>query len=499
MVDIFLIKLEPDYKSYKIAPPFGILYLASALEKEGFRVKLYHEKGTPKNIRFIVEDILNSHPLFVGFSTLTGPSLTPTLDASRVLKRKLNIPVVWGGLHPTMLPEQTLNNDCIDLVVLGEGEETIVELAKVSAEKGLEPDALKNIKAIAYRENGEIQTNPLRPFITNLDDYFPAWHHLNLEDYFYKGKYFYSEFGSKLPGDKIAAIITSRGCPWRCGYCYNQFVNKRSFRAHSAQRVISDIEWLKKSFNISALAIEDDNFFTNKKRALEIIRNIGIPWESSIRANYVSQWGEDFIRELKENNCVELRIGAESGSQRILDIMHKDIIVEDIYKAVELCKKHNIRILFNFMIGIPGESWPEMLKTFQVMDELEKKGNDIVVSGPSVYYPWPGTPLLDLAVEKGFNLPKRTEEWAVNWGPKQPTAPYVDKKVKFIGFYRISVFRKDLDSLKFPLFARLLRFVAKKRWEKRFFRFPIDYYIPRFFLNLIKALGLKKIAQAIYD
>jgi anaerobic magnesium-protoporphyrin IX monomethyl ester cyclase len=256
---------------------------------------------------------------------------------------------------------------------------------------------------------------------------------------------------------------------------------------------------LKKEFNISAIAIEDDNFFTNKKRALEIIRNIGIPWESSIRANYVSQWGEDFIRELKENNCVELRIGAESGSQRILDILHKDITVEDVYKAVELGKKYNIRILLNFMIGIPGESWPEMLKTFQVMDEMEKMGNDIIVSGPSVYYPWPGTPLLKPAVEKGFKLPKKMEDWAVNWGPKQPTVPYVDKKVKFIGFYRISVFRKDLDSLKFPFFAKLLRFIAKKRWEKRYFRFPIDYYIPRFFLNLIKALGLRKIAQSIYD
>ncbi len=498
MVDIFLVKLEPEYQSYKIAPPFGILYLASALEKENFKVKLYHKKGTQKNIQLIVEDILKNRPLFVGFSSLTGPSLIPSLYASQMLKKKSNIPVVWGGLHPTMLPEQTLKNENIDLIVRGEGEVTVVELAKMLADKGFSLYDLSSIKGIGYKENGNIKINPSRPFITNLDNYFPAWHYIDIEKYFYNRRFFYSEFGSKLPGDKIAAIITSRGCPWRCTFCYNQFVNKRNFRAHSAQKVIQDINKLKKNHNISALVFEDDNFFTDKKRALEIIRNSNIPFSVSIRANYVAQWGEDFVQELSKHNCIELRIGAESGSQRVLDIMQKDITIEDIYKTVELCRKFNINPITNFMVGIPGESESDVMKTFDLMDKLEKAGN--IVNGPSYYFPYPGTPLFDIAVKKGFFPPQKIETWdLVQWGPSQPSTPFITKKMKFAGYYRILALRKEKSRLKFPVFINFLKFIAKKRWEKRYFSFPLDYYIPKFLLSVLKTLKLKNITQMIYE
>ncbi len=182
MADVFLIKLEPDYESHTFAPPFGILYLASALEKEGFQVKLYHERGTPENIQALSSDVLKSHPLCVGISTFTGPSILPSLIFSKKIKENSKIPVVWGGLHATM-----------------------------------------------------------------------------------------------LPGDRIASIITSRGCPWRCGYCYNQFVNKRSFRAHSVQRVVQDIENLERNHRATAVVFEGNCFFADKKRALDILRQITSP------------------------------------------------------------------------------------------------------------------------------------------------------------------------------------------------------------------------------
>jgi len=497
MIDIFLVKLEPEYQSYKIAPPFGILYLASALEKENFKVKLYHNKGTPKNIKSLVEDILKNRPLFVGLSSLTGPSLIPTLTASQMIKKNSDIPVVWGGLHSTMLPEQTLENENIDIIVRGEGEVTVVELAKILSERGCNPYDLKNIKGIGYKKNGKIKVNPLRPFIKDLDNYSPAWHHIDIEKYFYKGKFFYSEFGSKLPGDKIAAVLTSRGCPWRCAFCYNQFVNNRNFRAHSAQKIVRDIKSLEENHEISALVFEDDNFFTDKNRALEIIKNIHTPFSTSIRANYIAQWGEEFVQELSKQNCIELRIGAESGSQRVLDIMQKDITVDDIYKTVRICKKFDINPITNFMVGVPGESESDVMKTFDLMDELEISGN--IVNGPSFYFPYPGTPLFDTAVKKGFSPPKKIEDWGVQWGPSQPSTPFVDQKIKFAGYYRILAFRKEKSHLKFPFFVNFLKLIAKKRWEKRFFAVRLDYYIPKFILNVLKTLKLKNIARMIYD
>ncbi len=498
MTDVYLLKLEPESEGYKLAPPFSLLYLASALEKHDFRVKLYHEIGSHKNIASILEDIATHQPIFVGLSTMTGPSLIPTKIASQKIKENTKTPVVWGGLHPTMLPEQTLNNDFVDIVVLGEGEETVVELALALTEKEVTTRSVETIKSIGYKKNGKITMTPPRSYIGNLDDYSPAWQHLDITKYFYSGKFFLSDFGSSLPGERIASYISSRGCPWRCSYCYNQFVNKRTFRAHSAEKVISDIVHLKKTYGITAVVFEDDNFFTDRKRAIEILKNIGLPWSSSLRADHITKWGDDFLKELKRTQCQELRIGAESSCQRILDIMQKDISVADIYRSAELCKQNDINALYNFMIGMPGENWEEMLETFQTMDELEKMGEGVVVNGPSVFYPWPGTALYDTAIEHGFQVPAKMEDWAVGWGTKQPLAPYVDGRAKYVGFYRILAKRKDVESLKFPLFTKILRALARKRWENRFFRFPIDYILPNFFFKMLKALGLKKIAQALY-
>ena len=398
-----------------------------------------------------------------------------------------------------MLPQQTLRNESIDIIGMGEGEELIAELAEVIATNGLKPAALERILGIGFRDNGIIRLTPPRPFITDLDRYPPAWDLLPFERYIYGKKYFYSEFGSKLPGDRIGAIITSRGCPWRCGYCYNQFVNKRTFRAHSARRAIADVEYLKKTYGISAVIFEDDDFFANPKRSLEIIGEINLPWSSSIRANYLARWGDEFARELSAHGCTELRIGAESGTPRILELAQKDITREDILRAVELCRKSGIRALLAFMIGFPGESWSEMLETFDLMDNLEQSGDDtVVVNGPAVYFPWPGTALFDRAVELGFRPPQQLREWAVGWGRKNIPA-YVPKKAKYAVFYRILALRKNLNALRFPFLARLFQYLARVRWEKRFFGFPIDYYLSHLAIKTIRFLRMNRIVRIIFD
>jgi radical SAM superfamily enzyme YgiQ (UPF0313 family) len=121
MADVVLAKLDSEEQEYRMAPPFGILYLADALEKAGFSVRLIHEAGTEADIQALVQLVSAERPLLVGFSTLTGPPLLPTARASRAIKETQSVPVVWGGLHPTMLPRHTVVNDFIDIAVVGEG------------------------------------------------------------------------------------------------------------------------------------------------------------------------------------------------------------------------------------------------------------------------------------------------------------------------------------------------------------------------------------------
>jgi anaerobic magnesium-protoporphyrin IX monomethyl ester cyclase len=490
MVDVILAKLDNEEKEYRMAPPFGILYLAAALEQAGFTVRVFHALGTDADIQTLVGLVSAETPHFVGFSTLTGSPLLPTARASQAIKAAHPIPIVWGGLHPTMLPAQTLMNDFVDIVAIGEGEQTIADLARTLSQHGLRPDKLAEVAGIAFQQGGAVVRTEPRPFIDDLDDLQPAWHLVDIDRYSRAGRHFYTDLGSQFWGEKIAAIFTSRGCPWRCAFCYNQFVNKRTFRAQSAPRVIRDIQEAKDRYGITAIIFEDDCFFADKNRALEIIRHIDLPWTCSIRANYLARWGDAFVEELRRHHCVELRVGAESGSQRVLDLMQKDITVDDIRNAARLCLRHGLKVSLGFMVGIPGESWSDVLQTLALMDELEEMGEGVAVIGPCIFTPYPGTPLFEAAIDHGFEPPASLEEWGSRlWDHKQPLLPHADERIRFLGYYRRLAHRSDFDQLAFAWPTKLLSQVAKWRWRHRFFHFPMDYTLPALGLDLITRLS----------
>jgi len=480
-----------------MAPPFGLLYLASALERAGFSTRLVHESMNSVRAAALAEEIVAGRPLLVGISSFTGPSLRSSLQLSQAIKRISAVPVVWGGLHATMLPEQTLANRAVDVAVMAEGEETIVDLARLCEAGELTPRALAAMPGVAYRDDGTARTNNWRPYIRDLDRYRPAWHLLDIERYLYRGTYIYSALGSKVSDLKIATVMTSRGCPGRCGYCYNQFVNHGSFRAHSVTHALAEINDLAHNHGVTAVVFEDDCLFADKKRAIEIIHGLPVRWAASIRADYLARWGEPFIADLAAHNCFELRIGAESGSQRVLDLMSKGITVDQVRRSVNLCLEHNINVLLGFMCGVPGETWADTLETLDLIDELERQGAS-VAAGPAFFFPYPGTPMFDEAVRLGFHPPADIDEWAIGWGPGQPLPPYADRRARLVGFYRIMAEHRDTTSLRAPFFARLLQWLARYRWRKRFFGLPLDYYVPRAGLRLMRRIGLTKLTGAIY-
>lgn len=495
---VWLVKPETDRRDFFMAPPLGILYMAAALERSGHEVRLVHERFTPEVEERIVREIVAADPLLVGISTFTGPSLQPSLNLTRRIKASSSAPVVWGGLHATMLPEQTLEEDAIDLAVRGEGEETVVRLAELlSAGQGT-TERFRQVPGLVFRDGSRIQVNAPPPFIENLDAYPPAWHLLGEERYMGKERSIYTDMGSRMGELKIATIMTSRGCPWRCGYCYNQFVNQRTFRAHSVEFVAAQIARLKREHGVTGIVFDDDCLFTDPRRALAILKQVGLPWTSSIRADQLVRGGDDFIRELKEADCAELRIGAESGSQETLDIMHKDIRREHIVRAAELCLRHDINVIMGFMIGVPGERWSETLKTFDIIDEMEGRGVN-VAAGPSFYFPYPGTPMFAAAVKGGFVPPASIEAWAMPWGPSQPLPPYADPRARYAGYFRSLAIGRAAPTRSFPLLSRMLRGLARWRWRHRFFSFPVDYRIPRWVMLGLRKIGLGKYAMGTHE
>jgi len=478
--NIFLVKLESigsETEPRGLHPPFSILYLADVLEKAGFRLRLMHEEGTEANIDVLADLVQKEKPLFVGFSVLTGPQIIPSLQASMAIKEKCGIPVLWGGLQPTLLPDLVLGYEFIDAIAISEGERTIVDFARALSDQSLNPDVLAGIDGIAFNNNGKIVMTKSRPFIKNLDDINAAWHHLDIERYIRPEIY----LNSFLGGKRAMAVNTSRGCPWRCGYCYNLEFNKRTFRAQSAQRVIEEVQTLKDRFGITGIRFSEDHFFSNHDRALKIIKGIDIPWSATIRVNDLTVGGEDFVRELAENRCAVLRCGVESGSPRMLDKICKDITLEQIREAGRLCAKYGINVGFFFMLGFPDETWADVLQTLDIMDELEGMGESVVVALPSIYCPFPGTPLLNSAIKSGFQSPTSLEGWGTTIDEIVKSSgglpPYVDKRVeRVINYLRLARVR-DFDNVLISLSTKLFRNVAKWRWKHRFFSFPVDWNI----------------------
>ena len=188
-----------------------------------------------------VQEVVRDKPLFVGFSMFTAGGIRNTAEVCKEIKKVSNIPIVWGNAHPTLVPEQCLKELYIDLIVLGEGEETVVELAR-ALEKGRTPS---EVKGIGYTENGKLKFTEPRPFIQNLDRYRIDWSFVDVE------RYVTPYWNLK----RVISLVTSRGCPFNCCFCYNQVFHQRKWRAHSVDFVVSEVEKLKHDHGIQPLRL----------------------------------------------------------------------------------------------------------------------------------------------------------------------------------------------------------------------------------------------------
>lgn len=238
-----------------------------------------------------------------------------------------------------------------------------------------------NIEGIVYKKDGEITVNPPRPLITNLDDLpFPAYELFPIDIYL-KNISHASIIGKKSE----MGIITTRGCPYNCHYCYHIF--GRGVRARSVENVISEIKYLIENFQIESFLILDETFTINKKRVEEfcqlyIKEKIGLPWSCYARVNLVDK---DMLIMMKKAGCYRVGYGIESGSQKILDKMNKKVTTQQAENAIKITKKLGLHCGTTFMFGYPGET----LKTIHETVDFCKRLN--IESKFFFTTPYPGT------------------------------------------------------------------------------------------------------------
>lgn len=374
-------------------PSLGLAYIAAVLEKAGHKVKILDctaEKVSLDIAGVKLEQIKqNIIPDFIGL-TATTPIFPNALKVAKICRNLFpKAKIVFGGVHPTVRPDEALSYDFVDYVVRDEGEETMLELVS-----GKRPGS---ILGLSYKHKGKIMHNELRPLIKDINKIpIPAYHLLPMKGY-------HPALGSykRLPA---MSIFATRGCPGRCTFCHRAF--RGVVRARSAKNVIKEIKTLQKEYGIKEVAFYDDTFTLFKKVVTEfcdIIKKekIDIIWSCFTRVDFVD---EEMLRKMHDAGCHLILFGVESADEKILKTIKKGINLEQVKKVVKLAREVGIETRASFMIGNPGETEETIKKTVQFAIELDP--DEIQFNITTVY---PGTEMFEWAEKNGYLL---TKDWS---------------------------------------------------------------------------------------
>jgi anaerobic magnesium-protoporphyrin IX monomethyl ester cyclase len=370
--------------------PIGLAYVAAALEKNGFQVEILDNYLLEKPIEEVKLEIKRLNPEIVGI-TCGSPTYRRCIETAKAVKETLPAcKVVVGGWHPSYEPDSMLQHPEIDYVVMGEGERAMTELATCIT-KGEDAKAVAQIAGVAYRHEGKIVKNAQR-FISNMDEIpFPAWNLLPLHLYDRR-----IEFLSVKPVDNMSIV---RGCPFNCAFCETKQLWGKTCRTFSPPRVLEEINHLMTNYGTQGIYFINDNFTIRKKETAELCalmrkEKLDIEWVCDTRADLISR---DLLRDMKAAGCKTIWFGGESGSPRILEKLNRNITLEQMERALKMCREEGIQTACSFLLGIPSETVEDMEATFKFARKIDPDWCRF-----NVFVAVPGSALYDEIMEKGL-------------------------------------------------------------------------------------------------
>lgn len=454
-----IVLIFPRVKYGEHSPPLGLGYLGAVLEENKHKVNII-DLTFEKDFEFLEKQLKHINPEIVGITCQTTFA-EDAFKAAEVVKNIIpSALLILGGPHPTIMPEKTIQESGADIVVIGEGEDTFLEIVENFNKK----QNYSQIKGIFYKYNKQIRSTSPREFIKDLDSIpFPARH-------LFDQRYFtFSE----------VTMISSRGCPYNCSFC--QPTLKKIFgdkvRLRSPEDVIEELKMLIEKYPGKIVRFHDDTFTWNRKWIIKVCllikeNKLNFSWNCKSRIDVLDR---ELIAMLKDAGCQRLDLGVESGSSRLLDcILNKGITVEKIKEIFDICSEENMPTLAFIMVGAPTETPQDVLDTINLLEEIPFDGLHV-----SLFTPFPGTTIFDYAIEKelisaiswrGFdfyskismktenftsneikNIRENIQKWAILDG-------ILKKEKGALNF----MFKHPLTFLKYFLFS--LRFKKFKKW-----------------------------------
>jgi radical SAM superfamily enzyme YgiQ (UPF0313 family) len=401
-------------------PPLGLLYMATLLNEKGVEASILDQPAMGYSNDETIDWVLSENPVVAGFSGLSMTGENAALMSIEVKKRNPNILIVFGGPYATLNSNRVLSKyPSVDVVVRGEGEETILELVD-TLDSGR---SLRDVDGITYRDGDSFVSNPDRPLLDELNSLpFPDRKLLDCE--------YHSEIsGVKIATKKFTSIVSSRGCTYKCRFCSCTKLCKGRWRARSVDNILEELNYLA-SEGFEQFIFVDDSFTLDPKRAKKIctrIRKEGLSfeWICEARVNNVSY---EVLKEMSRSGCEILYLGIESASQRILNYYRKQITPDQSLKAVNAARKAGIELIMGtFILGAPDEKRDEIKNTIDFAKKL-----DIDIPQFNILSVYPGTEIWEDLHAMGVIDEKKYWESGVEVSKVYPTPVPYDKLVELI-------------------------------------------------------------------
>jgi anaerobic magnesium-protoporphyrin IX monomethyl ester cyclase len=463
----------PSFASSEATAPLGILAVATPLIRAGYQVVLIDSTITPDFKKRVLIEVQDA--ICLGISLVTGPMIRETVEIAQAIREwNPDFPIILGGWHPSLLPEQTLQAACVDYIVRGQGEEALLELVQ-HLESRAAPDF---IPGIGFKRAGKLIMTPERP-LKPLVEMPPKAYQIADFDAYERGC-----------GRRWAMYTSSLACPFNCSYCTNGGVYGRKWNALPAEQFVAETVDLTRRYKLEMLWVVDDNFLVDLDRARDIAEGLvraGSQYQWSVQAttNLVSRLSIEDLTLLRRAGLHQVCQGVDSGSPKVLQLMNKTFQdFDQIYESAARCIAAGIRPSFNIIFAFPGEGSKERRETVSFMMDVCRKfpGAEFWTN---IFTPYPGSPIMKKAAEIGIEPPTSLEGWA-DFFPRYTQLPWLKGKDHSrlqttrdylrVAFDRIPIASDTRDPIT-RLVQKTISLPARWRLDHDFYKFPVELWL----------------------
>jgi anaerobic magnesium-protoporphyrin IX monomethyl ester cyclase len=463
----------PAFSSTEATAPLGILAVSTPLLRAGYQVRIIDSTITPNFHQRTLDELEDA--LCLAISLVTGPMIRETVQIARAAKKRFpDKPVILGGWHPSLLPDQTLSAEYVDIVVKGQGEDALLEIVE-RIEAG---ESVKGVAGAGYKEDGRVTFNPPRS-LKPIRELPPKAYHLADFDAY-----------ERVCGRRWAMYTSSLACPYNCAYCTNDGVYGRKWNALDAEQVAEEASDLVARYGLQLLWVVDDNFLVDKERAVGIAEGLirrGVKFDWSIQAstNLVCRLTVEELKLLRRAGLSQVAQGADSGSPKVMHLMQKDFQkIETIYAAADKLTQAGIRPSFNMIFGFPGEGESERRESIALVMDICRKfpGAEFWTN---IFTPYPGSPIMQRAFELGIETPKTLEGWA-DFFPRYTVLPWLKgrkhnevqtmREYLRLAFHRVTIGVQRESTLQRVVHG-MIGVTARWRLDHSYYSLPVELWV----------------------